>query len=289
MNHSQLRAFHAVASEGSFTKASAVLNVVQPTVSAHVKALEEHYGVTLFHRTSRKIEITEFGQRLLDITQRYFAVETQAKQLLTSATGLKVGRLRVGADSPYCIVPLLAQFTRKFPKVTKSVFLGNSGAVLENILSAKSDIGILPQVEQDERLHIVPYLQDRLVFFVAQDHTWSKRKRIRLHDLREQTVITRESGSTTRAVFEQTLAKHDIQLTDTFEMGSREAVREAVAAGMGVGFVGESEFGHDSRLHKLSVSGADLKVIEYAICRRDRKNDLAITEFLNIVASLAQL
>jgi len=289
MNHSQLRAFHAVATEGSFTKASIALRVVQPTLSGHVKALEENYGVELFRRGGRQIEITDFGRLLYEITQRYFSVEAEAGLLLMSASGLVKGRLRVGADSPHCIIPLLASFTRRYPKVSKSVSFGNSSAVLHDILAGHSDIGILPQVKDDKRLHIIPYLTDRLVVLVGRAHCWAQRRSIKLADLQQETVIMREAGSTTRAVFEAALARHGVGLGDTLEMGSREAVREAVAEGMGVGIVGECEVGHDSRLHKLMVKAAGLKIVEFAVCRADRKDDMVITAFTAIVKEMAEL
>ncbi|HEY4164795.1 MAG TPA: LysR family transcriptional regulator, partial [Dongiaceae bacterium] len=101
ISQSQLRAFHAVATEGSFTKAAANLNVTQPTLSGQVRALEERYGVHLFDRRRRKIEVTDIGRQLLEITWRLFNLEIEAEQVLTAAKGLKRGHLRIGADAPY--------------------------------------------------------------------------------------------------------------------------------------------------------------------------------------------
>ena len=87
ISHSSLRAFHAVATEGSFTKAARALNVTQPTLSGQVKALEEQFGVRLFDRRKRKIELTDIGRNLLDITWRMFGLEAEAEQVLTAAKG----------------------------------------------------------------------------------------------------------------------------------------------------------------------------------------------------------
>ena len=97
MNLLHLRAFHAVATHGSFTRAAAALNVTQPTVSDQIKALESRYQVKLFERHSRRVEITELGQALFAITQRQFKLEADAEQLLATARGLAHGRLRVAA------------------------------------------------------------------------------------------------------------------------------------------------------------------------------------------------
>lgn len=287
MNHSQLRAFHAVAQENSFTKAAAALQVSQPTLSAHVKSLEEGYGVTLFQRGGRQVELTEFGKSLLAVTQRYFASEVEALQLLSTAKGLLRGRLRIGADSPYNVVPLIASFSHRFPSVQQSIFFGNSKEVLGNLYARKSDIAILPEIAADERLHIIPYRHDRLVIFTHRGHPWSRRKSIRLHEIADQTMIMREVGSSTRAVFEKALNDNNVVPKKILEMGSREAVREAVAAGLGIGIVGESEFGHDMRLHRLPVRDAKLATVEYITCLTENRNDAVVTTFFDIVRESA--
>jgi len=288
MNHSQLKAFHAVAQEGSFTRAAAALQVSQPTLSGHVKSLEEGYGVTLFQRGGRRVELTEFGKSLLAITQRYFACEGEALQLLSTARGLLRGRLRIGADSPYHVVPLIAVFSRRFPTVQRSIFFGNSKEVLGNLFARKSDIAILPEIEADDRLHIIPYRHDRLVIFTHRGHPWSQRKSIRLHEIGNQTMIMREVGSSTRAVFEKAMAAKNVIPKNTLEMGSREAVRESVAAGLGIGIVCESEFGHDTRLHRLPVRDARLETVEYITCLKESRKDAVVTTFFDIVRETAR-
>ncbi len=288
MNHSQLKAFHAVAQENSFTKAAAALQVSQPTLSGHVKSLENGYGVTLFQRGGRRVELTEFGKSLFDITQRYFVSELEALQLLSTAKGLLRGRLRIGADSPYYVIPLIASFSRLFPSVHRSIFFGNSQEVLDNLFARKSDIGILPEIEPDDRLHIIPYRHDRLVVFTHRGHAWSRRKSIRLHEVEDQTLIMRETGSSTRAVFEKVLVASNVRPKNILEMGSREAVRESVAAGLGVGIVCDSEFGHDTRLHKLPVRDARLSIVEYITCLRESRNGAVVTAFFEIVRETAE-
>lgn len=285
MNHSQLRAFHAVALEGSFTKAAGVLHVSQPTLSGHVKALEEGYGVVLFQRGSREVVMTDFGRALFEITQRYFASEAEARRLLLTSVGLISGRLRIGADSPLAVIPQLAAFKGRFPMVEVSLDFSNSREVLNGVLSNESDIGILARISPDKRLHILPFRDDRLVVFVDRGHAWSQRRSISLRDVADQTLILREAGSTTRAIFERAMLKRGVEPAAVIEMEGREAVREAVAAGLGVGVVCDYEFGHDIRLHKLKVKDAKLKLTECAVCRRDARTNPAVAAFLDIVES----
>ncbi|MGI9481101.1 MAG: LysR substrate-binding domain-containing protein [Hyphomicrobiales bacterium] len=288
MNHSQLRAFHAVAVEGSFTKAANALRVSQPTLSGHVKALEEGYGVELFERGGRSIQLTEFGRTLLEVTGRYFASEREAERLLATAKGLLNGRLRVGADSPYYVVPLLAQFSRRYPRVQKSLSFGNSKEVLEALFAHRCEIGIVPEIAPDDRLLAVQLKRDRLVVFVNTSHAWAKQRSVRLGDLAGQTVLLRERGSTTRAIFESALGATGVTLEDTLELGSREAIREAVAEGLGVSIVGEGELGHDDRLHKLSVRDANLNVVEFAACLHERKSIPEVSAFMELAKEAGQ-
>ena len=282
MNHTQLRAFHAVARVGSFTGASKSLGVSQSTLSSQVKMLEEGYDTVLFHRGRREVTMTDTGRALYETTLRYFALEAEVHNVLKSAKQVVTGTLRVGADAPFSVIPVLATFGRRYPKVERSVFFGNSQDVLSNVLSGASDIGILPDIGSHKRLDVIPLKRDRLVIFVARDHPWARRRQISLKDLTSQTVVLREDGSTTRSVFDAVLQQKNIKLDDTIIMGSRESVREAVAFGMGVGVVNEGEFGHDSRLHKLAIANVQLGANECLICRKvDRKLPL-VTKFIEM-------
>lgn len=289
MNHSQLRAFHAVAGEGSFTRAAAALRVSQPTLSGHVKALEEGYGIVLFQRGSREVVLTDFGQALYEVTQRYFASEAEAERLLAQAGGLVSGRLRVIADSPFIMVPLLAPYSRRYPKVELRVQFGNTSDIVRSVTGSRSDVGILPKVDPGSRLYIKPFREDRLVVFVDKGHPWSQRRSIRLGDIADQILVLREAGSTTRAIFEEAMRDHGVAPARMLEMGSREAVREAVAAGLGIGVVNESEFGYDTRLHKLAVSDVTLNVTECAICRHDSRDNAAVAAFLDLIGEMSDL
>ena len=283
MNHAQLRAFHAVAEAGGFTRAAEHIHVTQPTLSGQVAALEERYGVKLFERRGRGIELTDLGAGLREITRRLFAQETEAEQLLASAQGLTQGLLRVGADAPYQVIPLLARFNRRHPGIRLSMSFGNSERVLQELLDRRCDIAVLPDIADDARIHAVPFRSDRLVVFVPRDHPWAGRRSLRLTELAGQRLVLRESGSTTRAVLDRALAEAGVQPGSTLEIGSREAVREAVAAGLGIGAVFESEFGRDPRLHRLRLRDVDLRAVEYAACLRERRPVRVVRAFFDLL------
>ncbi|MGH6962785.1 MAG: LysR family transcriptional regulator, partial [Dongiaceae bacterium] len=178
INHAQLRAFHAVASDGSFTRAAAALNVTQPTLSAQVKALEESYGVRLFDRRGRRIEPTELGSALLEVTRRLFSLEAEAEQMLAATRGLRRGHLRVGADAPHHVMPALAAFNRRYPGLRVSLAIGNSEQLLHELFEHRSDVAVLADIVGDPRLHALPLRRDRLIAFVDRGHAWARRRSV---------------------------------------------------------------------------------------------------------------
>ena len=281
--HAQLRAFHAVAEAGGFTRAAERVHLTQPTLSGQVAALEESHGVKLFERRGRGIELTDLGRGLRDITRRMFGQEAEAEQLLSSAQGLTSGLLRVGADAPYQVIPLLARFNRRHPGIRLSMSFGNSEWVLQELLDRRCDIAVLPDIASDARIHALPIRRDRLVVFVPRDHAWAGRRSLRLAELAGQGLILREPGSTTRAVLDRALTEAGVQPGSVLEIGSREAVREAVAAGLGIGAVFENEFGHDPRLHRLQLRDVDLQAIEYAACLQERRPVRVVRAFFDIL------
>lgn len=287
MNYAQLRAFHAVAAAGSFTKAADALHVTQPTLSAQVKALEESHGVELFERQGRGIAATELGRRLLEITRRYFNLEDEAEELLAATRGLTRGHLRVGADAPYHVMGALAAFNRRYPKLTLSLAIGNSAELLQDLIEHRSDVAILADVPGDSRLHALPLRRDRLIGFIPKAHALAGKSRIDAARLAEHRLVLREPGSTTRHLFETAMARAGHPLGEVLEIGSREAVREAVAAGLGIGIVSESEFGQDPRLWPLALGGIDVAMTEYVVCLAERRELRLVKAFLEIVAATA--
>ncbi len=283
INNAQLRAFNAVAQEGSFTGAAKAGNVTQPTLSGQVKELEERFEVKLFERRSRRIELTDLGHALFEITQRRFALESEAEQLLIAARELVTGNLRVGADAPYHVVPLIANFNRRYPGVRLTFEFGNTADVMAALLERACDIAVLPDIPGDPRLHTQLLLRDKLIVFTNRAHEWAGRRSIKFAELPTQRVLLRGAGSATRAALERSLDEAGLKLESTLEIGSREAVREGVAAGLGVGVVLSSEFGADERLHALAVRDKQLKGSEYVACLTKKRQDRVVKAFFELL------
>lgn len=283
INRTCLHAFHIVASEGSFSRAAAANYVSQPTLSAQVKELEARYDVKLLERHGNGVNPTRFGQSLLAITRQMFQLELEAEQLLTAAHTTTTGQLRIGADSPYLIVPHMAAFQSLYPEVKLQIDFGNSRQLLESLNARRHDLIVVPGIKATQKIYRLPLQADRLIGFVNHEHPWSGKRSIRVADLEGQQIILREAGSSTRSRFEAILKKRGISLGDleSLVIGSREGVCEAVAAGLGVGIVSQSEFGHDRRLHPLALRDVKTRHSEYIAGLESRKTDPVIRAFLD--------
>lgn len=287
INYAQLRAFHAVATEGSFTKAARLLNVTQPTLSQEVKALEEAHGVLLFERTRRSVTPTEVGQALFAVTRRLFAAEQEALELLTGTRHLDGGHLAVGADGPVHAVPLLAAFTRRHPGPRVTLSVGNTQALLRGLLDTRIDVAVLADVPGDSRLYVVPFRRDPVQALVPRAHPLARRRAVTLRDLAPEQVVLREPGSVTRRLVERAFQDADVTPAGVIEIESREAVLEAVAAGLGVGFVSAAEFRGDPRLVLLPVAGTVIDMDEFVVCLRERRRLAVVRAFLEVARELA--
>lgn len=289
MIYTQLRSFHAVATEGGFTAASKILNVGQPTITSQVKALEEYYGVELFHRRGRRVEPTEAGRALFAVTQRIMAREEEAADLLNAYGGFHVGRLKVGAVGPYHVTKILTAFVQRYPKITLSVRIGNSREVLDRLFDYSADVAVLAHIEDDPQIWTKPYSRHPVVVFVNTDHPWAKRTSISIAELEGQRMVLREVGSTTRRAFEMALEEANVHIDTVMEIGSREAVWMAIQSGIGIGVVSEIEFIPHPNLRMLKVSSADIFTHAHVACLDERKDTHLIRAFLKVVDELVQI
>ncbi|WP_455372722.1 LysR substrate-binding domain-containing protein [Limibacillus halophilus] len=287
MSYLQLRAFNAVAEEGSFTKAAERLGVTQPTLSGQVRELEERHGVKLFERQGRGVVLTDTGRRLREVTQRLLTEEAEAEALLASARGLRSGRLRVMADAPHLVMPILGAYRRRHPGIQLSIGFGNARAVLLALKDRRCDVGLMPGPIPDDSLIQLLLKRDRLVAMVARGHPWSQRRSVGLEELAGEALLLREPGSSTRACFEAALEEAGLANERVLEVGSREAVAEGVAAGLGVGLVVESEFGNDRRLHKLEIKGGALTTTEYLVAHPGHRQQPPVAAFFDLAKEAA--
>ncbi|MEO6300735.1 MAG: LysR substrate-binding domain-containing protein [Paracoccaceae bacterium] len=288
MRHVQLRAFHFVALHGGFTRAAEELHVTQPAISDQIRKLEEEYDVLLFNRNKRLVTLTTAGRELLDITRRLFDAQGQALELLSESRAMRAGNLRIVADSASHLLHILTAFRVKYPGVRISVRSGNTQSVVDSLHSYEADLGVLGEIPAGAEFEHVRLNATPITAFVAVTHPLASRKSLRFQDIAGLPLVLREPGSKTRAKLEDAALAAGVALTAVIEAEGREAVREIVASGAGIGFVSMAEFGADARLVAIPIVGAPAMVMEEAlICLRERRSGKLVRAFLEMARTLA--
>ena len=286
MRLTQLRSFHAVARAGGFTGGARLLHISQPTVTTQVRFLEETYGIELFYRRGHKVSLTPLGEQLFELAQKIFALESETVHLLEDSGELKSGLLRVGAVGPFHVTEMLARFNRRFPGVEVTVRVGNSETVLAALVDYQTDVAVLAQFTEDPRFHSVPYSRHPVVVFAHRSHRFAARRAIRAAELAGERMILREEGSTTRKAFDDAMARAGVTPRVAMEIGSREAIREAVIMGVGIGAVSEIEFIPHPDLRTVAVSDVEMYTHAHVVCLEERRGARLVKAFLEIVAEL---
>ncbi|MBV2144443.1 LysR family transcriptional regulator [Falsochrobactrum sp. TDYN1] len=285
MRYVQLRAFHYVAVYGGFSRAAEALYLTQPAISDQVRKLEEEYDILLFHRHKKQITLTEFGRKLLEITHRLFEVEKQANELLSESRAFKIGNLTIVADAAHHLLGILRAFRDRYPNVKISVNTGNTDFVVRALYSYEADIGILGEIPDSQDFEIHKLSSSPIIAFASVNHPASKAQSLTLGQLAEMPLIFREQGSKTRRKLEDLAASNGIQLVPVIEAEGREAVREIVASGAGVGFVSKAEFSADMRLKAIHIHSDEMLMDEAAICLNERSSGALIRAFMEIAKS----
>ncbi|WP_248731749.1 LysR substrate-binding domain-containing protein [Pseudomonas sp. MWU13-2517] len=285
MNLFQLRAFDAVAREGSFTRAAARLFISQPAVTGHIKALEEHYQIPLLRRTARRVELTEEGTRLAAITRAIFGLVDEAQTLLEANRQLLSGRLEVAADGPHLVMPMIASLRARYPGITVNLRLGNAQETLAALLSEHADVAVLTEVEPRHGLHLQPLSESRICALVPSGHAWARQSGgIALEQLNEVIMVLREPGSITRRTFDDACQARGVQPKVLLELDSREAVTEAVAAELGVGVVSSMEVSPDPRVQAIALRGDGLVNRHMLGCVERRRSLRLIQAFFELAS-----
>lgn len=235
-----LETFHLVARLHSFSDAAQRLGVTQPAVTQQISRLERDLGLTLFDRVGRRIAVTDAGQTLDAFAQRIVHLLDAARDAMANLAGLKTGHLDVGASrtaGAYYIAGLLDRFKKKYPGVRVSLSVGNSEGILARVLDFSLHAALIAGPCDDPRLTSLPLIRDHLLAVLPPGHRLSDKRAVGIPDLREDPMILREPGSATRRLIEQAFKAHGLDVTASMELESNEAIKSAIADGIGVGIM----------------------------------------------------
>ncbi|MEE9387981.1 MAG: LysR substrate-binding domain-containing protein [Paracoccaceae bacterium] len=285
MKHTQLRAFQNVALHGGFSLAARAIGLTQSAVSDQVLSLEREFDILLFDRSKKQTRLTNQGKQLFAITSQLFEIESQALDFLTESRSVATGTLNIIADSASHVTELLSRFRLKHPAVRINLRSGNTAEVEQALIAYHADIGVLGTTMHPERYQSVILGSSPIIAFAAAGFAKFNKRPQTLTQLSRHPLVLRERGSKTRQKLEEMAKKQRLTLTPAIEAEGREAVREIVAKGGGIGFVSRAEFGQDQRLKPIPIAGPEMIMQETVVCIRQRSDVRTIRSFMEMAAS----
>jgi aminoethylphosphonate catabolism LysR family transcriptional regulator len=283
MTLTQIRSFIAVAQHGGFTAAARALAMSQTTLTSQIQTLEQDHGVELFQRRGRRVELTALGVEFLPIARRISGCESDAISLLHDSGALQRGTLKIGAVGPFHVTEMIEAYHAIHPRMHLSVTLGNSEEVLRNLDQYACDVGVVARAFEDTRYFTQPYASFPVIAFVAATHAFARRTSVTLRELADEPLLMREPGSTTRRALEDAMEAAGLKPRVAMDIGSREALREAVARGLGVGTVSQAEYIPDERLRPLRIEGEPVETHIHVCCLSERRDSRLVSSFFTAV------
>jgi DNA-binding transcriptional LysR family regulator len=269
--------FRTVAEQLSFRKAAEELYLTQPAVSLQIKALEEELGVQVFDRAGAQITLTQAGTILLRYARQVNSLFVQVEREIVALTGDHAGQLALGASTTiaqYVLPRLLGEFCKEHPRVHPTLISGNTEHIVDAVEKQKVELGFIEGPARSRTIKTKPFLEDDLLLIVPAAHEWAELESVPCAEIGSAPLLMRERGSGTRRVVEMALERQGLKhrsLHIMMELDSTEAIKSAVEAGLGVGFVSRWAIAKDLRL------GTHFKIVEVSGLRIKRDFSVAYT------------
>ncbi len=291
----KLEIFYWVAELRSFSQAAELLSLRQPTVSAHVQELEKSLGGELLYRIHGRVSLTPLGQLLAERAKGLLTFKRETVAAIEQFHGTLSGELWVGGSNipgEYLLPQKLGAFVIKYPGVRPILRIGDSASVVQDVLDGKVELGVVGYKPEDRRLRFEKICDDEMILAVPRDHPWSRRKSVSVADLKGEKFICRERGSGTLESLHQLLVKEGQRLEQllkiSMELGSAEAIKQAVLAGFGISILSRSSVSHElgeGALVEVPIRGLPMVRGFYKVFHARRPlhpNAQAFREFLNL-------
>ncbi len=277
----QLLAFETTARLLSMTQAARELNTSQPTVSIQLRELAENVGLPLFEQQGKRLHLTEAGQELYETVREIFAGWARFEGRIAALQGLQQGTLRLAAvtTAEYLLPQLLGPFCDAYPGVDVELAVENRRTILERLEQDRDDLTVIMVPPADDRLRILPFRENPLVVIAASGHRLAGRK-VTLKQLQNERWLLREPGSGGRLIVEAHFGKASFAPTVAMALGSNEAIKQAVAGGLGVTILSRHALQGSQGLVELQVAGFPLPGQFSFVMRKGRRLSPAADAFL---------
>lgn len=232
----QLKVFEVTARHGSFTRAAEELYLTQPTVSIQMKQLTKAVGLPLFEQVGKRLYLTSAGKELLATCQDVFERLDQFEMTVADLKGVKQGHLRLSVitTAKYVVPRLLGPFCQRYPGIDVALTVTNHEQVVERLRENQDDLYLPSYPPENLDVHCHTFLANPLVVLAPRSHPLANESRIPLYRLNGESFIMREKGSGTRQAIEKLFAEHGVSIKVRLELGSNEAIKQAIAGGLGI-------------------------------------------------------
>jgi DNA-binding transcriptional LysR family regulator len=290
LNLNHLYLFFRVAEQQHFTRAAEELFISQPAVSKQVRELERSLGLALFESNARrKVQLTPAGQTIYEYAARVFGLVENIEQVVDDIKGLRQGRLAVGASTTigiYILPPLLGRYKAAYPHIDLFLDIANNEQIQHKVITRQLELGLVEGSVSGSELSALEWQADELVLICAPNHPLQQRaakEALTIKEVLAYPLILREAGSGTRDVLEKALTGHQLAWNLGMELGSTEAIKQVVAAGLGISFVSYNTIELEEtsgRLVRLPISDLQLKRTLWLVYRPDRHFSPAGQAFL---------
>lgn len=297
MDFKQLRTFVQAADLSSFTRAGESLDLTQAAVSQQIAALERDLGVSLFERTSRRVELTEHGQSLYQYARQILQLAEETRQHLTGQSKTVSGLLRIAASTVPAetfLPEIFSAYREHYPEVSEQVTISDSHLAGQAVDSGQADVGFVGAMPASSRLAHEVVRRDTLVLVVSPESSWAKKESLTLRQLQTVPLIIRELGSGSRHCVEEAMAAKGLSLSQcqvVMEVNSNEAIRAAVRQNAGAAFLSKDSFQDDlasGRLVQLNVRGLRPQRQLYLITLSGKVPAEPLRSFLEFIKSWQQ-
>jgi len=284
----QMQIFESVVRLGGYTRAAEELHLTQPTISMQVKKLSEAIGYPLLEKVGNGLHTTAIGDEVYASAQNILSNMVSLGESTAALEGVVKGPLRIAVitTAKYFMPHLLVAFITQHPEVKPILKVTNRSRVLERLKSNEDDLLIMGQVPADLDVEAHPFIDNELVVVANPNHPLAKQKSISLKQLGKERFLVRESGSGTRLAVERLFAEQGLEIQPYMELGSSEAIKQAVMAGLGISVLSR----HNLRLELagkhiaiLDVKGFPLFYRWYAVHLKGKKLSLASRTFLDFL------
>jgi DNA-binding transcriptional LysR family regulator len=272
----QLKAFEAVARHLSYSRAAAELHLTQPAVSIQIRTLEGHVGVTLFEQLGKKVYLTQGGAELLQFSRAIIQQFQEAEDAMAHFKGIPGGRLNVAAISAgdYFLPHLMVEFARQHPGVQLNLTVHNREELLGELGANRTDLAVMARPPSSLDTHSEAFAPHPYVIVAAPGHPLAGSSAISLAEVVRHPFVAREPGSDTWHAMQQGLGEHLFELNVAMTIKSTETIKQAVMAGIGLGFLSAHTVGRElgeRSLVALPVEAFPLMLNWFVVHRREKR------------------